>query len=435
MSERLTKDTLVANLMDARARTIELVHGLDDDQLMGPGLGIVNPLLWEIGHLAWFHEYFVLRRIDGKDPILPHTDKLYDSMKVHHDTRWDLELPDLHGTFQYMRAVEDAMIERLGDGEVSEDETYLYQLSVFHEDMHDEAFTYTRQTLGYPAPEFRAARDQPAPTTGAHPGDAEVPGGNIALGSRPGGIFVFDNEKWAHEVAVEPFQIAKAPVTNSNFLAFVEDGGYRDAHFWEKDGWAWRESENVECPVYWRRGEDGGWWTRAFDKEVPLPPYQPVSHVNWHEATAWCRWAGRRLPSEIEWEAAASYGPEAGELLFDAPKSRYPWGDTIGASTPANLDGSHIGLVDVAAYPKGDSAFGCRQMTGNVWEWTSSDFVPFPGFSVDPYDDYSKPWFGTRKVLRGGAWATRGRIISNTYRNFFTPDRRDTICGFRTCEI
>ena len=139
MSERLTKDTLVANLMDARARTIELVHGLDDDQLMGPGLGIVNPLLWEIGHLAWFYEYFVLRRIDGKDPILPHTDKLYDSMKVHHDTRWDLELPDLHGTFQYMRAVEDAMIERLGDGEVSEDETYLYQLSVFHEDMHDEA--------------------------------------------------------------------------------------------------------------------------------------------------------------------------------------------------------------------------------------------------------------------------------------------------------
>jgi iron(II)-dependent oxidoreductase len=166
-----------------------------------------------------------------------------------------------------------------------------------------------------------------------------------------------------------------------------------------------------------------------------LPPNQPVSHVNWHEATAWCRWAGRRLPSEIEWETAASYGPEAGELLFEAPKSRFPWGEAIGFSTPANLDGSHTGLVDVAAYPEGDSAFGCRQMIGNVWEWTTSDFVPFPGFSVDPYEDYSKPWFGTRKVLRGGAWATRGRIISNTYRNFFTPDRRDTICGFRTCAI
>ena len=198
------------------------------------------------------------------------------------------------------------MIERLGDGEASEDETYLYQLTTFHEDMHDEAFTYTRQTLGYPAPEFRVARDQSAPTMGAHPGDAEVAGGTITLGSRQDGVFIFDNEKWAHEVAVEPFQIAKAPVTNSEFLAFVDDGGYRDKRFWDSKGWEWRELENAECPVYWRRGEDGGCWTRAFDTDVPLPPNQPVSHVNWHEATAWCRWAGRRLPSEIEWETAAS---------------------------------------------------------------------------------------------------------------------------------
>jgi iron(II)-dependent oxidoreductase len=172
---------------------------------------------------------------------------------------------------------------------------------------------------------------------------------------------------------------------------------------------------------------------RVFNEETLLPPHHPVNHVNWFEAEAWCRWANRRLPSEVEWEAAAAYGP-AVKLESDMPKRRYPWGASIDGC-PANLDGRHIGVVDVAAYPGGDSGFGCRQMIGNVWEWTSSDFLPFPGFSVDPYEDYSAPWFGTRKVLRGGAWATRSRMISNTYRNFFTPDRRDTICGFRTCAI
>ena len=160
-----------------------------------------------------------------------------------------------------------------------------------------------------------------------------------------------------------------------------------------------------------------------------MPSHHPVSHVNWYEANAWCNWAGRRLPSEAEWETASAY--DAGWVA----KRRYPWGDDALEECPANLDGRYIGTVDVGAFPDGDSAFGCRQMLGNIWEWTSSDFLPFPGFSVDPYEDYSKPWFGTRKVLRGGAWATRSRMVTNTYRNFFTPERRDTINGFRTCAI
>ena len=433
MSERLTKETLVSNLQDARGRTIELVHGLDDDQLMGPRLDIVNPLLWEIGHLAWFHEHFVLRRIDKADPILPQTDKLYDSMKVHHDTRWDLDLPDLHETFQYMRAVEDAMIDRLKDGEANEEESYLYQLTTFHEDMHDEAFTYTRQTLSYPVPEFRAAKDQAAPDVGALPGDADVAGGEIELGSRADGPFIFDNEKFGHVVEIVPFQIARTPVTNAAFRDFVEDGGYSDKRYWSDAGWRWREEVKAVHPIYWRFGDDRSWWVRNFDTGIPLPPNHPVSHVSWFEADAWCRWAGRRLPSEAEWEAAAAYGP-TGQLKSDMLKRRYAWGDSIDGC-PANLDGRHLGVVDVGAYPTGDSAVGCRQMIGNVWEWTSSDFLPFPGFSIDPYEDYSKPWFGTRKVLRGGAWATRSRMVTNTYRNFFTPDRRDTIGGFRTCAI
>ena len=430
MSDVLTRDTLIANLMDARARTLELVHGLDDEQLMGPRLDIVNPLLWEIGHLAWFHEFFVLRRLDGREPILASPDNLYDSMKVHHDTRWDLELPDLHGTFQYMRAVEEEMIQRLADEQVAGgDDAYLYQLTTFHEDMHDEAFTYTRQTLGYPKPDFRTATNQPKQDAGPYQGDVDVPGATIELGSKPGGRFIFDNEKFSHEVGVGSFRIAKAPVTNAEYRDFVEDGGYKDDRFWDDAGRHWRDSERSQHPVYWRRGQDGNWWVKHFDDEVPLPLHHPVSHVNWYEANAWCHWAGRRLPSEAEWEAASAY--DASWMT----KRRYPWGDEMSEGPPANLDGRYIGTVDVGAFPEGDSAFGCRQMLGNVWEWTSSDFLPFPGFSVDPYEDYSKPWFGTRKVLRGGAWATRSRMITNTYRNFFTPERRDTINGFRTCAI
>ena len=182
------------------------------------------------------------------------------------------------------------------------------------------------------------------------------------------------------------------------------------------------------------RQPDGGWVERRFDRFEPLRPHRPVIHVSWYEADAWCRWAGRRLPSEAEWEFAAATGPSEASGL-SAHKRRYPWGDHAASPELANLDGSLLGTADVAAFSTGDSAWGCRQMVGNVWEWTASAFAPFPGFSPDAYEDYSAPWFGSRKVLRGGAWATRGRMIANTYRNFFTPDRRDVLAGFRTCAL
>jgi iron(II)-dependent oxidoreductase len=166
---------------------------------------------------------------------------------------------------------------------------------------------------------------------------------------------------------------------------------------------------------------------RRFARIEPLAPHQPVIHVNWYEAEAWCRWAGRRLPTEAEWEAAAA-GP-------DTAKTKFPWGDDAATAPCANLDGYALGPVDVAACAAGDSAWDCRQMIGNVWEWTASPFIAFPGFSADIYKDYSEPWFGTRKVLRGGAWATRARMITSAYRNFFTPERRDIFAGFRTVAL
>lgn len=244
---------------------------------------------------------------------------------------------------------------------------------------------------------------------------------------------MFDNEKWAHPVEVAPFRIARAPVTNTEFLNFVTEGGYHHREFWSDEGWRWREAARAQHPLYWVQRPDS-WWQRCFDRMEPLRPHRPIIHINWHEAEAWCRWAGRRLPTEAEWEAAAATKPtSAGGVA--ARKRRYPWGDEAPAAHRANLDGHIIGVVDVAALPAGDSAWECRQMLGNVWEWTASTFEPFPGFSPDAYEDYSAPWFSTRKVLRGGAWATRGRMITNTYRNFFTPDRRDVMAGFRTCAL
>ena len=431
-----TAPLLRAALRDARARTLALVADLDDAQWLGPRLAIVNPILWEVGHLGWFQEYWTQRQALSAAPLLPRGDALYDSARVAHDTRWDLPLLPRAEVLRYLETV----LER----SLAAEPGYFHELSLAHEDMHGEALLYTRQTLGYAAPALREpARTQsapvPAPTktraksaapaasdAGPLPGDVEVPGCIFQLGARPKAPFVFDNEKWAHPLAVASFRIARAPVTNDELLEFVEAGGYGDERFWSREGWRWRAAAGAGHPVYWRRRQGGRWFERRFDAEVPLAPHRPAIHVCWYEAAAFCRWSGRRLPTEAEWELAAST-PE---------KRAFPWGEAPPDPQTANLDAAAGGTVDVAAHPAGDSAYGCRQLIGNVWEWTASDFQPYPGFVVDPYKEYSAPWFSSpHKVLRGGCWATRARLLRNTWRNFYPPDRRDVLAGFRTCAV
>jgi iron(II)-dependent oxidoreductase len=409
-------DPLAAALGDARARTLELVADLDEARWMGPRLPIVNPILWEVGHLAWFQEFWTLRHARGHAPLFQDADALYDSGTVAHGTRWDLPLLGREEVLRYLAETLERSLEVLGSAPDSAG--YFHRLALFHEDMHGEAFTYTRQTLAYPEPPIaHAARPL---LSGPLPGDVAVPGARLLLGATPAEPFVFDNEKWAHPVEVASFRIARAPVTNQEYAGFVEDGGYRDPRLWSEEGWRWREGVRAERPVYWK--EDGT--QRRYESIGPLAPNQPVIHVCWYEAEAFCNWAGRRLPTEAEWELAA--GTQA--------KRRYPWGDSPPEDRLANLD-SRVGEpVDVAAHPEGDSPYGCRQMIGNVWEWTASAFAPYPGFAADPYKEYSQPWFSSpHKVLRGGCWATRGRLLRNTWRNFYPPDRRDVLGGFRTC--
>ncbi len=440
---KLPCEQLFQLVNDTRERTLELVADLADEQLIVPKMEIVNPFRWELGHVAFFYDVFLLRELGSDRFLLEGAENLYDSFKVgnplegDHDDRWSLPLPSREETLAYMRRVQDRVIQRL-DHDPDARERYLYFLSVLHEDMHGEAFTYMRQTLEYPEPQRTITQEGTIPVEiggGPLPGDVEIPGDTFQLGASPDAPFVFDNEKWAHPVEVPSFQIARAPVTNVEFAQFVEDRGYLRREFWSHQGWVWLVKTGAEHPAYWMRGM-AGWLRRHYDRLVPLEPHHPVIHVTWYEAEAYCDWAGRRLPTETEWEMAASAEPAPNGKGITGRKRRYPWGDDPPTLERGNLDSRFLGCVDVGAFPSGDSAFGCRQMIGNIWEWTASAFYPFPGYVVDfPYREYSAPWFGYRKVLKGGAWATRSRLACNTYRNFFQPYRRDIFAGFRTCAI
>lgn len=434
MTTQTNTATLTAMMQDARTRTLELVSDLTADQLMGPKLDTVNPLRWEIGHVAYFYEFFVLRAHFGKDSVLGElADKLYDSISISHADRWDLPLLSMDDTLGYMAEVKDAVIEGLEADDLDDEARFMAQFGVFHEDMHTEAFLWGRQTLGYPTPVLKGARDRAhIATAGAHPSYVEIPGGQFEIGAPKGVPFSFDNERGAHLVDIQPFSIAKAPVTNAEFAAFVADGGYANDALWSEDGIAWRDQRGLMHPGYWIKDGADSWAVRRFDQSLPLADHEPVIHVSWYEANAYAAWAGGRLPCEAEWEVAALGAPAAdGSLALS--KRRYPWGEAVNEGAHANLDGYVLGPVDVAAYPDGDSAFGCRQMLGNVWEWCSDTFGPYPGFKPDAYEDYSQFLFGTTKVLRGGAWTTRSRMMHGTYRNYFEPERWDVFSGFRLC--
>ncbi len=423
---------LAAMVHEAHERTLECVADLHDVQLDVQLIEVVNPFRWELGHCAFFYDVFVLGVLANRPPLMAQAGDLYDSFSIDHDERWRLDLPDRRTTLDYMERVKDAVLERLARSTDDPVQTYLVLLALTHSDMHCEAFTYMRQTLGYPAPVFvgrgRTARSEPAR---ALPGDVAIDGGGFELGASHHAQFVFDNEKWSHLVDVAPFRIARAPVTQAEFAAFVDDGGYLACELWSRQGWGWRTRTGTQHPAYWQRA-DGGWLRRDFDRMVPLEPHAPMIHVTWYEAEAWCKWAGRRLPSEAEWEWAASAAADNEGGV--AAKRRFPWGEGEADAARANLDAAAAGCIDVAALAAGDSATGCRQMIGNVWEWTSSPFYPYPGFVIDfPYKEYSAPWFGYRKVLKGGSWATRPRFAYNTLRNFFPPYRNDVYAGFRTC--
>jgi iron(II)-dependent oxidoreductase len=424
-----TSASLLRDLLDARAVELALLDGLGDAEMLGRRGHFVEPPIWEMGHVGWFQELWILRHLDGAGSLLPGSDAIYDSFHVPYTRRWDHAYPSRARTLRYLADVLQRAADRLAGREPTADETYFYTLVTQHEDMHAENLALILQTHGYRRPAFLAPASPPPVDPAYRPHDVAVPGGTVRLGAEPDEPFVFDNEKWAHPVDVEPFRIAATAVTNAEFQRFVDDDGYRRRECWSRRGWDWRRQADAAHPLFWCRAGDGRWHEHRFDEAVPLAPWLPVVHVNWYEAEAYCRWAGRRLPTEVEWEMAATLEPATGR------KRRFPWGDEPPTPDRANLDYRAGGTIDVRALPQGDSPVGCRQMIGNVWEWVSDTFQPYPGFVCDPYKEYSAPYFGQKKVLRGGAWTTRSRLIRGTWRNFYKRHRRNVWAGFRTVAL
>jgi iron(II)-dependent oxidoreductase len=425
----VSKDVLAGKLEEARERTRFLLEGVSEEDLKTQHDQIMSPLIWDYGHIGNYEELWLLQRAHGKVLSERELYDMYDASLYPREERPSLNLLDRKDADLYLDAVRKAVLETLEDADLDGDDPllkdgFVYNMIIQHEAQHSETMLQTLQLKkggGY-RPETRI--ELPA---GRMPEEemVSVPGGEFVMGTDDR-IRALDNEQTAHVVDLPSFLIDATPVTNRAFARFVEDGGYEREELWDPDGWKYIKQEYITAPKHWYQPEPHSWWTERFGFDEPLNPAAPVVHVSWYEADAYARWTGKRLPTEAEWEKAASWDPRTGT------KRLYPWGDNEPTPACANLDQLAFSTAEVGAYPEGASAYRALGMIGDVWEWTSSDFYAYPGFEAFPYKEYSEVFFGPGyKVLRGGSWATRPDAIRNTFRNWDYPIRRQLFCGFR----
>jgi iron(II)-dependent oxidoreductase len=427
----LAEHEIVELLQEARARTLFLVSPLSDEDLRVQHDPLMSPIVWDLGHIAHFEEVWLLERLSGNgDGTGEGLRGIYDPFRNPRATRDRLPLPDREGALRYLASVRREVLDRItqlprANGGLSADA--VVRMVLQHEYQHNETILQTLQLKrGAPYPAQRALEPGgPRAASVPPPGSmVRFAGGSVSVGTDDQSE-AYDNERPRHGATLPPFWIDATPVTCGEYLAFIEDGGYRRRELWSDAGRAWLDAEAAEAPRYWRR-EGGTWRERVLDNERGVDPARPVCHVCWHEADAYARWAGKRLPSELEWEVAAGWDPDAGRAR------RFPWGDDPATPARANVDCQLFDTAPVGSYPRNVSPLGCHGMIGDVWEWTSSDFTGYPGFRAHPYPEYSEVFFGSEyKVLRGGSWASRSGVVRNTFRNWDYPVRRQIFAGFR----
>ncbi len=426
MTETENLRARIAEELDrGRSRTALLADAVDDADLVKQHSPLMSPLVWDLAHVGNQEELWLVRDVGGLEPVRQDIDHLYDAFRHPRRDRPALPLLGPVEARAYVGTVRDKVFDLLDrvplEGRRLTMDGFAFGMIVQHEQQHDETMLATHQLRVGP-PVLSGAPTPPARVPVA--GEVLIPGGRFTMGTSTE-PWALDNERPAHEVDVPPFLIDAAPVSNGQYAAFIADGGYDDPRWWTAAGWRHRTEAGLSAPMHWRRDGDGWAYTR-FGRTTPVAPDEPVVHVCWYEADAYARWAGRRLPTEAEWEKAARYDPATGR------SRRYPWGDEPATEERANLGQRHLAPAPVGAYPAGASPLGVHQLIGDVWEWTSSDFQGYPGFAAFPYREYSEVFFGPDyKVLRGGSFGTDPSACRGTFRNWDYPIRRQIFSGFR----
>jgi len=408
-------DALATALTEARGRTLGLLAPLDDRDQNHQHSELMSPLVWDLAHIAHYEELWLLRELTGAAPTAEQFDDMYDAFKHPRRERPSLDLLGPTEARAFAGNVRERVLRLLASGierrDVLRREAFLYAMVVQHEHQHDETILATLQLRdgGYPIPRRTGPPPQARVADPAVTGEVELAGGTFVMGTDDE-AWAYDNERPAHRVSISPFHIDAAPVTNRAYVEFIRRGGYRDDTAWNEAGRAWRDEAGLAHPQFWREEPDGSWVRRRFGHWEPLPLDEPVQHVCCYEADAFARHAGKRLPTEAEWEHAAA-GSDAGA---------------------ANLGGAEWAPDPIGSHPAGVSTHGVHQMLGDVWEWTATEFTGYPGFASFPYREYSEVFFDDGyRVLRGGSWATHPLAIRTTFRNWDLPIRRQIFAGFR----
>ena len=433
-SRETSAQALVNLYQSVRARTLEIVAPLEIEDYVIQTADFMSPPRWHVGHTSWFFETLLQAYKPGYEAysqsFLYYFNSYYEGFgaRIERPKRGTKSRPTVDETLTYRRHVDELMTGFLTNLHLhpeAEKIASLVRLGLEHEMQHQELLVYDIKHLL--CDQFAAPISPSPKSKQSISGAAEIEGGLFWLGygTNEQADFAFDNEKPAHQVFLQNYAIEKAPASNAEFLEFIRAGGYRDFRWWFSEGWEVVNREQWIGPLYWEL-HDGQWLIRDFAGLHPVESRadEPVSHVSFFEASAFAKWAGKRLPTEAEWEKAATTNDSGQKLSF-------PWGDEAVDANKANLlENNHWSAAPIGSYPAGASVHGCHQMIGDVWEWTTSDYVPYPGFKSE-FDEYNDKWFVNQKVLRGGSFATPQLHIRSTYRNFFHAHERWMVSGFR----
>lgn len=424
-----TKPGILSEFIQTRSRTLELVENLEQDDYIVQTAEYMSPPKWHLGHVSWLFEV-VMNRINPSyqfysDEFSAYLNSYYNQFGEPHrkDRRGVVSRPALEQILEYYAEINRRVERFLEDGE---GQSELVEMAIHHECQHQELMIYDIQNLL--ADKYRPVRRDTPPTIQRviTPHMIPVEGGLYNIGYDRDG-FCYDIEQPVHRTYLDDYQIGKFPVTNGEYMKFMEDGGYDNFRYWLADGWKRVQENGWKSPMYWEMTDDI-WHIRDFGGMRPIDANAPVVHVSFYEADAYARWAGKRLPTESEWERAACWDPDSGKNHI------FPWGDDTPDTRRCNLLESHLwGVTPIGSYPEGASPCGCEQMIGDVWEWTASEFVGYPGFQ-SKFQEYNDKWFTCQKVLRGGSFGTPSISIRASYRNFFRLDERWMFAGFRLAD-